>query len=86
MSLLYSFPEELLLSNSIIYCSENNLRLSYPNFSLAGKIVFSNMDGINHGSCITTLLLLKAKPHENCLKGKEWNMGKHGPIITSCEG
>lgn len=71
MSLLYSFPEELLLSNSIIYCSENNLRLSYPNFSLAGKIVFSNMDGINHGSCITTLLLLKAKPHENCLKGKE---------------
>lgn len=48
----------------------------------------SNMDGISHVSCIATLLLenVKAKLNEDCLKGEEWNMGKHSPVTASCEG
>lgn len=74
--------------NHNLYYSKNNLE-AYPVFSQEDTIMFSNTDGISLVPCVTPLLLLensKAKPHEDSLKGKERNVGRHSPVMTSCEG
>lgn len=60
--------------NHNLYYSKNNLE-AYPIFSQEDTI-------ISLVPCVTPLLLLensKAKPHEDSLKGKERNVGRHSP-------